>query len=762
VFARLGRWCYRNRGKVALLWLAAFILFGGVMGAVGSAYSTQFSLPDVESKRGFDILDEYFADSNAGSQGGTIVFRAEQGATDPVVQQAMQEFFDAVDEIERVTVASPYTPEGAQQISTGGQIAYATVGLSLDITLVEATEIAAAIRELLPEIPGVQIEIGGAILAEFEVPSSELLGLGFAIIVLILAFGSVLAMGLPVGIALTGIGLGTIIAGLLSHILSIPDFSTTIAIMLGLGVGIDYALFIVTRYRENVHKGEEFEDAAVHAMDTAGRAVAFAGTTVVISLLGMVLINLAFLTGLAATAAVVVAVTAISALTLLPALIGFAGARVEVTRWRGLIAAILVALGFVAIALSLPSLGIAALGLAGLTLLASFAVAPLRQHVTRRAPKPVRETIPYRWSRVIQHHPWKSALSGAAVLILLSLPFFRVELGFSDEGNFPADTTTRKAYDLLTEGFGPGFNGPLLLATEIPEGTDLAVLDAVSAALAADPGVAFVTPAIPDNPDEPGAALWQLFPTTAPQDPLTTDLVNRLREEVLPTATAGSSLEVAVSGLSAANVDFTAYLTARLPLFIGVVLGLSFLLLMVVFRSLLVPLKAVVMNMLSIGAAYGVVTAIFQWGWFGNLINIEGAPIEPFVPMMMFAILFGLSMDYEVFLLSRIREEYVRTGDSRTSVADGLASTARVITAAAAIMVVVFGSFLGESDRIVKLFGVGLASAVFLDATIVRMVLVPATMELLGDANWWLPKWLERALPRIAIEGEQVQAAESA
>jgi RND superfamily putative drug exporter len=758
MFANLGRWCFRNRGKVALLWLAVLIVAGAASSMLGTAYSTEFALPDVESRRGFDILDEHFADSGAGGEGGTIVFRAERGVTDPDVQRAITAFFDEAGRIEGITLISPYTPEGAQQIASGGPeaglIAYAQIGLPRDITLEEATAISAEMRELMPEIAGVQIEIGGAILAEFEVPSSELLGLSFAIIVLILAFGSVLAMGLPVGIALAGIGVGTIFAGLLSHVLSIPDFATTVAVMLGIGVGIDYALFIVTRYRENLHNGASIEDATVVAVDTAGRAVAFAGTTVVISLLGMVLMNLAFVTGLAAASATVVAVTAVASLTLLPALLGFAGKRVEVTRWRGLIAALLVATGLVGVALTIQPLAIVGMSLATVVLVASFAFAPLRRETPRRRPRPLRETIPYRWSRFIQRRPWVSVIGGALILLVLAVPFFSLRLAFSDEGNYPEETTTRKAYDLLAAGFGPGFNGPLLLSTEIPEGTDPATLSAVTEALASDPGVAFVTPAVPNDPEMPTAALWRLFPTTAPQDESTTDLVYRLRDDVLPAATQGTGLDIAVSGGVAAAVDFSEYLTERLPLFIGVVLGLSFLLLMLVFRSLLVPLKAVVMNLLSIGAAYGVVTAIFQWGWLGDVINIDSAPIEPFVPMMMFAIVFGLSMDYEVFLLSRIREEYVRTGDSRLSVADGLAATARVITAAAAIMVVVFGSFIGESDRIIKLFGIGLASAVLVDATIVRMLLVPATMELLGDSNWWLPRWLDRALPRVAVEGQ--------
>ena len=337
-------------------------------------------------------------------------------------------------------------------------------------------------------------------------------------------------------------------------------------------------------------------------------------------------------------------------------------------------------------------------------------------------------------------------------LVLLAIPIFGLRLGFSDEGNYPSDTTTRQAYDVLAEGFGPGFNGPLSLAATVPEGTDASALQAVTDAVAQDPGVAFVSPPFTNDEAAPTAALWRVVPTTAPQDAETTDLVHRLRDNVLPTATEGTGLDVAITGGVAISADFTDYLSARLPWFFAAVLGLSFLLLMVVFRSLLVPLKAVIMNLLSIGAAYGVVVAVFQWGWGGRLLNIEGAPIEPFVPMMLFAIVFGLSMDYEVFLLSRIREEWDRTGDSRQSVADGLAATARVITAAAAIMVVVFGSFLGESDRVVKLFGLGLSVAVLIDATIVRLLLVPATMELLGDLNWWIPGWLERRLPRVHIE----------
>jgi RND superfamily putative drug exporter len=517
-------------------------------------------------------------------------------------------------------------------------------------------------------------------------------------------------------------------------------------------VGIDYALFIVTRFRENLHHGHGVEASTVIAMDTAGRAVTFAGITVVISLMGMLIMQLPFVSGLAVGAAVVVFMTLIASLTLLPALLGFVGERVEVTRWRGLIGAGLIALGLIGAGAGFPILTVIGFGGALLVLLVSFLVKPLRREVPRPTPKPLTETVPYRWSRLIQRHPWWAVLVGVVVLGALALPVIGLQLGFSDEGNYPEDTTTRQAYDLLAEGFGPGFNGPLLVVSEVPSGTDQAALEDVGEAIGADGGVAFVSPPIPSDPENPTAVMWRVIPTTAPQDVDTGELVSRLREEVLPAAEEGTGLDASVTGQVAIGVDFSEYLTERLPWFFAAVLGLSFLLLMVVFRSLLVPLKAVIMNLLSIGAAYGVVVMVFQWGWGGGLLNIDGAPIEPFVPMMLFAIVFGLSMDYEVFLLSRIKEEWDRTGDSHLSVADGLAATARVISAAALIMVFVFGSFIFESDRIVKLFGVGLAVAVLIDATIVRLLLVPATMELLGDRNWWLPRWLDRILPRINVE----------
>ncbi len=754
MFAHLGRWCHDHRRWVLGIWIVTLIVLGGIGNAVGTESRSEFTLPDVESRRGVEILEDSFGGAGAG-QSGTIVFQADQPVTDPAVQGPMQELFDQVREIEGVTLSSPYDPDGARRISTegpdAGRIAYADVELPQDATYEEGQAVAEEIRPLADQVDVADVYLGGQTFSEFEEPSSEVLGLGFAIVILILAFGSVLAMGLPIGVALFGIGLGTISVGFLSHVVTIPDFATVLGVMIGLGVGIDYALFIVTRYREGLHAGMSTRQATTVAIDTSGRAVVFAGTTVVISLLGMLVMQISFVTGLAVGAAAVVAVTMVASVTLLPALLGFAGAKVEVTRWRGLIAAGLVALGLVGLALVSPAVGAAAFVLALVTLVVGLFARPLKREVRMRSHRAPEQTFSYRWSRAVQHHPVRSLVAGVVFLGVLALPVFGLRLGFSDEGNYSEGTDTRIAYDLLAEGFGPGFNGPLLLATELPDGTDPASLAPITEAIQADPGVEQVTGPVP-SPDG-GAALWQVVPTSAPQEAATTDTVNRLRDDVLPGPEAAADVDIAVTGSVAVQVDFSEYLASRLLWFFGAVLALSFLLLMAVFRSLLVPLKAVVMNLLSIGAAFGVVVAGFQWGWLGNLMGFEGAPIEPFMPMMLFAIVFGLSMDYEVFLLSRVREEWNRTGDSHLSVANGLAATARVITAAALIMVFVFGSFLLENDRVIKLFGTGLATAVLLDATVVRMLLVPATMELLGDRNWWLPRWLDRLLPKLDVEG---------
>ncbi len=758
MYRKLGRWCFENRVKVLVFWVVALFGVQGLAGVVGGEFNGEFEIPDSESADGLKLLEEYFPGTGGSSLGGSIVFQAEQGIADPAVQGPMEELFAEIEEIDGVAVVSPYTEFGQQQANADGTVAFASVNLDLDIDQTESALIGERIADSMPKIDGVRTEIGGAALAAFEPPESELIGIAFAIVVLILSFGSVLAMGLPIAVALAGVGTGVGLVTLSAGVIAVPDFATIIGAMIGLGVGIDYALFIVTRYREVHREGATPLEATMRAMDSAGRAVVFAGLTVVVSLLGMLLIGLKFVSGLGMSAALTVAVTMIASITLLPALIGFAQERIEVTRWRGLIMATLIALGLLGLGLGQPLFFFVAVVLALLVLAASFAVAPLRRQVPARAHKPLRNTLAYRWSRLIQARPWLFLLVGTGLLCLLAAPVLGLRLGFSDEGNYSEETTTRRAYDLIAEGFGPGFNGPLVVVmkTEAPGDASASAAESVAAAIAQDPGVASVSPPFPNTADDPTGAeafLLRVVPTTSPQDVATEDLVKRLREEVIAPALEGTTLQANVAGAVAANIDFTGYLSRRLLVFLGAVLALSFLLLMAVFRSLLVPLKAVVMNMLSIAAAYGVVVAVFQWGWFGSISGVEAAPIEPFIPMMLFAIVFGLSMDYEVFLLSRVKEEFDRTGDPRNSVADGLAATARVITAAAAIMVVVFGSFLFEDDRIIKLFGLGLSMAVLLDATLVRMLLVPATMELLGAKNWWLPGWLDRILPNLNVEG---------
>ena len=758
MLGRVGRWCHNHRVIVLIAWIAAVIGFGAVASSAGSDFAQQFQLPNVESARGRDILDARFA-GKGGGQLGQIVFRAPEGVQTPAVKDQMSAFFATVDQIPNVDVTSPYAPNQGRLISSDGTIAYATVEIPDGIGFSAATKLGDEIRADAPTIPDVQVEFGGGMFDDFQPPSSELLGLSFAIFILIVAFGSVLAMGLPIGTALAGIAIGSTIVTILSHVLTMPDFTTTLAVMIGLGVGIDYALFIVTRYREGLHNGYSSEDSTTIAINTAGRAVLFAGTTVVISLLGMFLMQLSFMNGIAAGAALTVLATMIASVTLLPAILGFAKHRVEITRWRGIIAASLVAVGLFGVGLGFGPL-IVALPLAAAVLIAGFFVPALRKEIPKRQAKPVERTLAYRWSRLIQARPWPAVLLGGVTLLALAIPFLSLRMGFSDAGNGPSDKTTRQAYDLLAEGFGPGSNGPLVLVTEIPAGTDPAAITRVTDAVKATPGVKLATNATLNTGGT--AAQWVVIPATSPQDAKTTSLVHHLRDDVLPQATNGTGLDVAVTGQTAVGIDFSDYLAARLPLFFGVVLALSFLLLMAVFRSVLLPLKAVVMNLISIGAAYGVVVAVFQWGWGASLIGVgKGGPIEPFVPMMMFAILFGLSMDYEVFLLSRIKEEWDRTGNNGRAVADGLAKTARVITAAAAIMVFVFGSFLLESERVIKLFGLGLAVAVLLDATVVRMLLVPAVMELLGNKSWWLPRWLDRLLPKIDVEGTTVVPAET-
>jgi len=706
---RLSRTMYRRRRLVVAGWIVFLVAIFAIASNAGGAFRTDFDLPGSESQAAFDRLEASGFSDRAGFS-AQIVFEADDGVDQPAVQDAMTGIFDRVESrVDEATVVSPYTPDGARQISDDGTVAYGELNLT-DRTEEEVRTAGDQVKVVIADadVPGgLEVALGGDMFADDNPGgSSEMIGVLAAMVILLLAFGSVLAMGLPIFTALCGIGSGIALVLLTRTLIDMPDFTTAAVAMVGIGVGIDYALFIVTRYRESLHAGRTPEDAVAHSIDTAGRAVLFAGLTVMISVLGLLLMSLSTARGVAIAIAIGVFMTMLASLTLLPALLGFVGRNID--------------------KLGLP-------------------------HRTRRD-ETGHQSFWWRWSRVLQRRPWTAFLAGLGILLVLAVPVLSMRLGFGDAGNRPTTDTTRQAYDTLSDGFGPGFNGPLLLVASTPgEALDEQALADLGETLGDTDGVGFASPPIPNESGD--TALFQVFPTSAPQDAATEELVDRLRDDVLPLATASTNVDVLVGGITAASVDFAEYTASRLPIFIGAVLVLSFLLLMVVFRSLLVPLKAVVMNLLSIGAAYGVVVAVYQWSWASDLFGVAKAgPIEAWAPMFLFAVVFGLSMDYEVFLLSRIREEYDRTGDNATAVADGVALTARVITAAAAIMVCVFGSFVFGPERSLQLFGLGLAVAVLVDATIVRLLLVPATMELLGDRNWWLPRWLDRILPRVRID----------
>jgi putative drug exporter of the RND superfamily len=769
----LARFSFRNRIAVLVAWIALLVGLFGASSAIGGAdFRTTFDIPGAESVKGFTLLNDAFPGTGGSGFGGQVVFVSEKPATDPTVQTQMTALFEEVTKASdgKVLITSPFTELGAQQIAQqgtyAGRLGFASVSFPADWDQSDLQLYAEKVREITAKSEkesGIRVELGGEAFAAFEPPESEIFGVVAAIFILLFAFGSVLAMGLPIGTAIMGIASGVAIVSILSRAVEMPDFTTLLAAMIGLGVGIDYALFIVTRYRDELHLGKDPEAATLVAIDTAGRAVIFAGITVMISLMGMFLINLSFVRGLAIGASLAVLMTMLASVTLLPALLGFAGHRIEVTRRRGLIAVVFVAMALLAVGLHQPLVALAAVGLALLVMVVGVIAQRanileglnkgLNHALQPRKVKPLNETVWYRWSRFVEHRPWPIFIAGMVSLLILAAPVLSLRLGQGDTGNYGKETSTRQAYDLLADGFGPGSNGPLLIVAETPAGTTPESLAAIGAALTKDPGVAFASPAFPSPKGE--AAQWFVVPKSAPQDKATDELVKRLRTTLLPAAVGDSGVRPYVTGSSAIGVDFASYIAGRMPIFIGGVLLLSFILLMAVFRSLLVPLKAVIMNLLSIGAAYGIVVAVFQWGWGAEAIGVgKAGPIEPWAPMMLFAIVFGLSMDYEVFLLSRMKEEFDRTGDNASAVADGLAATARVITAAAAIMVFVFGSFLLDPSRQIKLFGMGLAVAVLLDATIVRMLLVPATMELLGAKNWWMPKWLDKIVPKLNVEGK--------
>jgi putative drug exporter of the RND superfamily len=694
--ARLARFSYRRRRLTLLLWLAGAAALMAVGFANTAESDNDFSGGSTEAARAQELLERHFP----GREGDaiTLAIRAEQGLDDPAVRAEVGAAVTRLKETPHVSsVSAPF--DVPQQISPDRKTAFATAQLDVPSDEMPVEPVRELLADVRAEPPDkVRLELGGASVTAAEAPeggSSEAVGLLAAVVILLIAFGSVLAMGLPVLTALLGIGTGMAIIGLLGHVQPAPDFAPIVAVMIGLGVGIDYALFIVTRYREALAAGADPEQATVTAITTAGRAVLFAGTTVVIALAGLFVMQERLLNAVAVAAGVTVLMTMITAVTLLPALLGFTGRNIDRLR--------------------IPALG--------------------------RARRPLAE----RWARAVQRRPAVAALVAGGLLLALATPALAMRLGLPDSSTQAHDSSAYASHRILAEGFGAGYDAPLVMVAQAGPGGG-GDPSRVAEAVRRTPGVAAVTPPQP-SPDGK-ATLFIAYPKTAGLDEETSDLVHRLRADVVPAATAGTGLRVLVGGPNAASIDFAESVEQRLPWLVAVVVGLSLVLLVALVRSVTIALQAAVMNLLSVAAAYGVLTAVVQWGWGGALLGFPSEmPVATWVPLMMFPILFGLSMDYEVFLVSRIREIYGQGVPTREAVAQGLAKTARVITAAAAIMVTVFAAVLLGADIAVKQIGLGLAVAVLIDATIVRLVLVPALMELFGKANWWLPKALDRALP---------------
>ncbi len=709
VLERWARFTYRRRGLVVLAWVA--ILAGLIVANLffGGKFVSEFKIPGSETEKAQNLLQQRFP-ARAGDS-ADVVFEASAGITSPATRPRIEAVLADVAAIPEVaSVESPFDAQRA--ISQDGTIARATVHFTNKASDVSSASFNSFLKTIDgANADGLHVETGGRVVEQNENPAfgSEWIGLVAAVLILLVAFGSVIAMGLPVLAAVFGLGAGFSAIGLGANLASFPVFSPQFAAMIGLGVGIDYSLLIVTRFREGLHNGSSVEDAVVLAVTTSGRAVIFAGMVVAVAFLGLFLMGLPFVAALGTAGAIVVLLAVLVATTLMPAALSFAGHRID--SW------------------SLPFL-----------------------HVETG---PTERSVWYRLSEAIQRRPLPYFLGTAALLLLLAAPTLSMELGFTDAGNSSTAMHSRRSYDLLTKGFGAGFNGRLIVVADVAAGGGDR-LDALRSTLASTPNVAQVSP--PTLNPAGDTAVLAVVPMSSPQDRATRTLVHQLRDSVLPGATAGSGARVYLTGGIPGQIDSQDRISSRMPLLFGGVIGLSFFLLTVVFRSVVVAAKAAIMNLLSIGASYGVLVAIFQWGWFSRFIGIDKGPIETFIPMMMFAILFGLSMDYEVFLISRVREEYLRTRNNASAVSHGLAATARVITAAAAIMVTVFLSFVLGDERVIKEFGIGLATAIFVDATIVRLVLVPSTMELLGDRNWWLPSWLDRIIPNVSLDGPRGEA----
>jgi RND superfamily putative drug exporter len=774
--AALARWCLSRRLTVVLLWLAVLAGLTAAAGTAGTAYSQRYEAPGTESEHAAALLHDAFPAESGDVD--TIVWHTTRGGTVRAaeVEQTMTRVLDRARDLPGVTsVVSPYGATGAGHISRDGRTAYATVAYGRDADSISRAQAQALVDTAKSaETSELQVELGGQAVASTESASahrSEIIGIAVAAVVLLIAFGSLAAMLLPIATALVGCGTAYMAIVLLGHAMTVADFAPMLGMLIGLGVGIDYALFIVTRHRRGLKRGLGVDEAAEQAVATTGRAVVFAGATVCVALLGMLILRLDFLNGVAVASALTVLLTVAASVTLLPALLGLIGHRALSRRERRVLGA-----------QGAPGAqgGAGAQGMAKASPRARRRKA--RESPQRRGPQPELPTgLAVRWSAFVERHPRALAAIAAAVMLVLAVPTLTLRLGTSDQGNDPAGTTTRQAYDLLAGGtsragdpqggFGPGANGPLtLVATshtasgvgDTPiDAADRLALDRLPQILRHTPGVASVSPADLDPSGTVGVIT--VVPDSSPQSRATSHLVDELRHTVLPAAERGTGLDVYVGGTTASYDDFAAVVIGKLPLFVGCVVGLGCVLLLFAFRSVGIPLKAAVMNVAAVASSFGVVTAIFQWGWGSEWMGLGRAgPIEPFLPVIMVSVLFGLSMDYQVFLLSRIHEEWRETHDNRRAVRVGLAETSRVINSAAVIMIAVFLAFVLSGDRVIAMFGIGLASAVALDAFVLRTLLVPALMHMLGDANWWLPAWLERRLPRISIEAPAVAAVPGA
>jgi RND superfamily putative drug exporter len=707
----LSRWCIAHRRLVVITWIAAAIIINVVAAAAGRDYSTNFTLPGTQSQRVSDLLTSEFRTQSGDVD--TIVFHYAGGRYDTsAVKSVIAPLLAKVaSDPQVVSVISPYTAAGSLQVSKDGQTAFATVNYTKRANLLPDDTGKPVLNQIKAiHVPGLRIAAGGQVIEQaegFSIGPATGVGVIAAMIILLITFGSFIAAGLPLFTAGVGLLIGIALVGLATHITSMSNVTPDLALMIGLGVGVDYALFIVTRFREAYQRVGDVETAVIEAMDTSGRAILLAGTTVVIALLGMFATGVSFMYGLSIGSVLSVLMVLFSSLTVVPALLSRFGHRV---------------------------------------------VRPSRSARRREergeAPRPSRWR---RWSETVQSRPKSLALLSIAVMVAFVIPFFAMRLDTSDAGNDPSNTSTYKAFNLLSQGFGQGFNGPLLVAVELPNSARQSELPQVRSALAATSGVEAVT--APRISPSGKVAVMEAYPSSAPQASATTKLVNTLRNQVFPPLAKKLGVTVSVGGFTAGSIDFSHVLSEKLPLFIAIVVVLSALLLMVIFRSLVIPLQAAIMNLLSIGGALGATVAVFQWGWGSSILGISKGPIEPWIPVLMFAVVFGLSMDYEVFLISRVREEWVHRGDAAAAVADGIAYTGRVITAAAAIMVCVFLSFMLGDERTIKEFGFGLAIAIFLDALVVRCVMLPSVLELLGPTTWKLPAWLDARLPRLNIEG---------